>query len=125
MKKFLLSLFLGMAAFSADAQLAAGHYGPYQFVANYDHKGNLMDIRGFETINLQVMSTAFFGIMQSSCYYTYDYFGSFQTSGSFEYKGVSNGWYVYSFYGMQLLVSLDEDTIRTTNPYGGYSVYEK
>lgn len=125
MKKIITSLALLAGATGANAQMSSGTYGPYEFVANYDHNGNYMDIKGFPEIKLTVMTTAFFGVLQSDCFYSYDYFGSFQTSGSFSYQGVSNGWYVYSFYNQQLLISLDGDTIRTTNPYGGYAEYER
>lgn len=112
------------AVCSSKAQLPAGTFGPYDFVVNYDHNGDEMDMKGFESITLHVITTNFFGVLQSSVFYSYDYFGQTQTSGSFEYKGVSNGWYVYAFYGQQLLVSTDRKKVLTTNPYGGMALYE-
>ncbi len=124
-KLFILIICIIGLVGTSKAQLPAGTFGPYYFVVNYDHNGDEMDIKGFDTITLHVITTNFFGIMQSGAFYSYNFFGQSQTSGNFDYKGVSDGWYVYSFYGQQLLVSVDREKILTTNPYGGMSLYEK
>lgn len=125
MKRLLLILTIVLAfAGIAKAQLASGAYGPYTFVANYDRNGNQLDVTGFNQIKLHVITTSFYGITQSSVFYSYNFMGQPQTSGSFNYQGISNGWFVYSFYGQELVVSSDGSTVRTTNPYGGYAEYE-
>ncbi len=124
MRYVILAIMLAVVSFSGKAQLPAGAYGPYTFVANYDKNGEELNVRGFEKITLNVMTTNFFGITQSSLFYSYD-FGGYQVSGSFEYSGMSDGWYVYSFYGMFVYVSQNRKKVLVTNPYGGLSEYYK
>lgn len=126
MKKILILIVLSIGiSLSLKAQLPMGSFGPYYFVANYDQNGDEMDIPGFETITLHVITTNFFGILQSSVFFSYEFGGQTQQSNSFEYHGISDGWYVYSFYNAQLLVSSDKQKILTTNPYGGMALYSK
>lgn len=126
MKKLTLILICLIGFFcESKAQLPMGALGTYYFVANYDQNGDEIDMKGFNEINVQVVTTNFFGIVQSSAFYTYFFNGMSQSSGSFEYKGVSNGWFIYTFYNQQLLISVNKDQIMTTNPYGGLALYSK
>ncbi len=126
MKKVTLLIVCLIALFcESKAQLPMGSLGTYYFVANYDQNGEEIDVRGFNEITVQVVTTNFFGIVQSSAFYSYFFNGMSQQSGSFEYRGVSNGWFIYTFYNQQLLISTDREQVMTTNPYGGLALYSK
>ncbi len=126
MKKAVLIIFFLIGLFnSAKAQLPMGTYGPYYFVTNYDHNGEEMEVKGFDKISVCVVTTGFFGIIQSGAFYSYNFAGQYQQSGTFDYQGISDGWYVYSFYNQQLLISRDRERVLFTNPYGGMSLYAK
>lgn len=85
MKKLMILMALVVSALTVNAQMAAGGYGPYEFVANYDHNGKRMEIKDIPTINLQLNTTFFYDIIHCSCFYTYDYFDTMLVANSFEY----------------------------------------
>ncbi|MBQ6423377.1 MAG: hypothetical protein IJJ90_07510 [Prevotella sp.] len=114
--KTLFTLFLScFIAAQADAQLLNFNYN-YEFEGAYNSRGYEVEMPGHPfKVFVAVVTTNFFGIVQSSCsYFEYD-----QMTGELgqpitlrNYMGIKNGWYVYNWYNSFVYIKTDLSRVR-------------
>lgn len=124
-KLFILILFLCIGLNESDAQNQIS--GRYYFSQSYDGNLNSINRRNTSFDYLSVSSMQFPGwpvqlVVGGSRYGCY---ANLPTStGSFVYAGTSNGWYIFTFYGQQFLVSCDLRIVRyAVSPQMGFDEY--
>lgn len=128
MKKIFCLFISCLLCVCVNAQLPNGAYD-YKFVSAYDSNGNIVRLPGHPNkINIMVVSTAFFGITQTSCSYA-EYNLATGELGDYinfnTFVGQNNGWLVYSWANNLILVKSDFSRVRVKMYYynGCYCEY--
>ena len=130
MKKFVLCLFCCLVSLSANAQLQSGA-SDYLFTGVFDSDGDETEMPGHPNkINIMVVTTNFFGISQTNCSYgEYDLMtGNLRGYITlYSYRGVRNGWHIYSWNGNFVYIKNDWSKVRVQMTFykGNYCEYRK
>lgn len=128
MKKLLfISLFLISILSTVSAQLPTGG-GTYKFITAYDSDGNeIEDAVHPSKISVVVLTTNFFGIAQTGASYSEFNTATGMFSGNIifdSYRGIKNGWFIYSWNGNVLYIRNDFSRIRVAMSWYNGNFYE-
>ena len=130
MKKAIVFLTFWIAFLTTNAQLPTG-VADYVFVTAYDSDGDEIELPGHpDKINISIVTTNFFGFSQSHClYFEYDQFTG-EVRGPIThdtYRGVRNGWHIYTWMSNQIFVKNDWSRVRVMLSFyeGNFCEYRK
>lgn len=132
MKDLFIVILFVLSFIRGYAQAPDGHHAEYKHVYALDSDGNRVQKNSYPRIYVVVTTTSFLGNAMEwvMCNY-YDNFSSQQNSNKFNWAGLKNGWYVYTYrsYGGNynyLLISKDLSTVRIKDSFhnGITHVYE-
>lgn len=130
MKQLILCVLCGFIGLTANAQLLSGS-SDYVFTSVYDSDGDETEMPGHpNTINVMVVTSNFFGILQTSCSYAEYNLMTGNMSGYItfnEYRGVRYGWHIYSWNGSFVYIKNDWSKVRVQMSYynGNFCEYRK
>lgn len=130
MKIIVVSFLCCLVCLTANAQLNSGG-SDFLFTSAYDSDGDEIEMAGHPNrINIFVVTSNFFGIPQTSCSYgEYDLMtGELRGYISLDsYRGVRNGWHIYSWNGNFVYIKNDWSKVRVQMSYynGSFCEYRK
>lgn len=130
MKHFVVSLLCCIVCLTANAQLQSGN-SDYLFTGVYDSNGYETEMSGHPNkVNILVITTNFFGILQTACSYG-EYNPMTGNIGGYlnleSYRGVRNGWHIYSWNGNFVYIKNDWSKVRVQMSFynGNFCEYRR